>query len=164
MNEEIASAIDRGRFHQQALGHIMIMNARRNAKGAIMAITHQNATAEMAIMYCDINITAAKTVDRGVVDVKENVSWERPKIHAVHLVWCMGQGIEGLQTMGEEFEVEIKGIAIRTPVRWLANPRTIRVRRPNGEMTTSSVVFVVTGSRLAESLMKKGIKAGAVWY
>jgi predicted phage tail protein len=78
------------------------MNARRNAKGAIMAITHQNATTEMAMRYCDIIITAARTVDMGVVDVEENETWERQKIHSVPLVRYMGKGIGGLQTMREE--------------------------------------------------------------
>jgi len=83
MDQEIASAINRALFHQQAPAHIRIMNARRNAKGAITAITHQNATAEMAMQFRDIIITAARTVDRGVVDVQENETWERLKIHAV---------------------------------------------------------------------------------
>ena len=86
MDQEIASAIDRALFHQQALAHIRIMNARRNAKGGIMAITYQNATADMALRYCDISIPAARTVDQGVVDVKENESWEKLTIHAVPLV------------------------------------------------------------------------------
>ena len=138
------------------------MNARRNAKGAITAITHQNATAGMAMQYHDIIITAARTVDRGVVDVEENETWERLKIHAVPLVRYMGKGTEGLQKMREEFEAENEGIAIPTQVRWLANPRTIRERKQNGEIAASSVVFVVKGSRLAQSLIKKGIKAAGV--
>jgi hypothetical protein len=62
------------------------MNTKRNAKGAITAITHPNATAEKALKYCDIMCTAARTVDKGVVDVKENESWERLTIHAVPVI------------------------------------------------------------------------------
>jgi len=40
------------------------MNAKRNAKGAITAITHPNATAEMALQYRDIIITAVSTVNK----------------------------------------------------------------------------------------------------
>jgi hypothetical protein len=116
MDQEIASAINRVLFHQQAPAHIRIMNARRNAKGAITAITHQNATAEMAMQYRDVFITAARTVDRGVVDVEGNETWERLKIHAVPLVRYMGKGAEGLQKMREEFEAENEGIAIPTQV------------------------------------------------
>jgi len=134
MDQEIASAISRALFHQKAPAHIRIMNAERNAKGAITAITHPNATAEMALQYRDIIITAARTVDKGVVDVEENESWERLKIHAVPLIWYMGKGMEGLQKMRQEFEVENECIMIPTKVRWLANPRTIRERRRNGEI------------------------------
>jgi len=164
MDQEIVSAINRARFHQQAPGHIRIINARRNARGAIAAITHQNATAEVTLRYCDIIITAARTVDNGVVDGEENETWERLKIHAVPLVRYMRTGTEGLQKMREEFEAENEGIAIPTQVRWLVNPRTIRQSRQNGEIAGSSVVLVVKGSKVAPSLIKKGIEAAGVWY
>ena len=163
MDQEIASVINRALFHQKAPAHIRIMNAKRNAKGAFIAITHPNATAEMAMQYQDIIITAARTVDRGVVDVEENETWERLKIHAVPLVRYMGKGTEGLQKMREEFEVENKCIKVPTQVRWLANPPTIRERRKNGEIAASSVLFVVKGSKGAQVLVKKGIKAAGVW-
>jgi len=51
------------------------MNARRNAKGVITAITHQNAMAERALRWRDIIFTAASNVDKGVVDVEEKESW-----------------------------------------------------------------------------------------
>jgi len=129
MDQEIVLAINRPLFHQQAPAHIRIMNARRNYNGAITAITHQNATAEMALHYRDIIITAARTVDKGVIDVEENESWERLKIHGVPVVWYMGKGTEGLQKMREEFKAENEGIVIPAQVWWLPNPRTIREQR-----------------------------------
>jgi hypothetical protein len=60
--------------------------------------------------------------------------------------------------------VENNGIVIPTQVRWLANPRTLRERRQNGEIATLSVVFIVTGSKVAQILVKKGIKGAGVWY
>ena len=85
MGQAIASAITRALFLQQAPAHIRNMKPRRNRKGASTAITHQNATAEMAMQYCDIINTAGRTVHRGVMDVEENLRWERRKIHAVTL-------------------------------------------------------------------------------
>jgi hypothetical protein len=76
----------------------------------------------------------------------------------------MGKGREGLQKMRDEFEAENEGIVIPTPVRWLTNPPTIRERRQNGEIAASSVVFIVMGSKMAQSLVKTGIKAAGVWY
>jgi len=162
MDQEIASAINRALFHQKAPAHIRIMNAKRNAKGAITAITHPNETAEMALQYRDIIITAVRTVNKGVVDVEENETWERLMIHAVPLIRYMGKGTEGLQKMRDEFEAENEGIVSPTPVRWLANPHTIKERRQNGEIAASSVVFVVKGSKVAQSLVQKGIKAAGV--
>jgi len=86
MDQEIASAINRTLFHPQAPGHIQIMNSTMNSKGAITAITHENATVEMALQYPDIITTAARTVDKGVVDIEENESLESLKIYVVPLV------------------------------------------------------------------------------
>jgi hypothetical protein len=75
------------------------MNAKRNAQGAITAITHPNATPEIALLYGDIIITSARTVNKGVVDVEQNESLERLKIHTVPLIRYMGKGMKGLQKM-----------------------------------------------------------------
>jgi hypothetical protein len=116
MDQEIVSAIHDTLFHQQALAHIRIMNVRRNGNGATTAITHQNATADMAMRYSDIIIKAARTDDMGVVDVELNETWAMLKIHALPLVRYMGKGTEGLEKMREEFEVENEGVAIATQV------------------------------------------------
>jgi len=64
-----------------------------------MAVPDQNVTAAMSLMYNDVIIKAAHTVDTAVIDVEENESWERLRIHAVPLVRYMGNGTEGLQKM-----------------------------------------------------------------
>jgi len=71
-----------------------------------MAITHQNPTATMVLMYLDVTITAAGAVDRGCIDVEENESSERLKTQAVPLVRYMGHGTEGLQKMRDEIHAE----------------------------------------------------------
>ena len=102
MDQEIALVINRALCHQPAPAQIMIMNAKRNAKGATMAITaitDQNTKAVMALRYRDIICIAARTVDNGVVDVDKNESYERIKIHIVLLVQNMGKGTESQQKM-----------------------------------------------------------------
>jgi len=44
------------------------------------------------------------------------------------------------------------------------NPRTIRERRQNGEITASSVVFVANGSKVAQVFIENSIKAAGVWH
>jgi len=75
------------------------MNAKRNAKGVITAITHPNATVKMALQYHNIFITVVRAVDKGLVDVEENEYRERLKIHPVPVIRYMGNGTEGLQTV-----------------------------------------------------------------
>jgi len=101
MDQEIAPTIHRAQFAQKALGHIRIMNTNRHSRGIIMAVTDNKATAAMAQIYRSVNITTACTVTKVVIDVRENKSWDRLKIHAVPLVRYMGKGIECLKKMQE---------------------------------------------------------------
>lgn len=116
MVQEIASAINKALVHQQAQAIIRMTKTTRNGKGAITAITHQNATAEIALQNCDIMITAVRSAVKGVMDVEENAICERLKIHTVCHVQYMEKSSEGLQKMRKEFEVESKAIAIFTQV------------------------------------------------
>jgi len=95
----------------------------------VTAITHPNATAEIALQYWDIILTAARTVDKGGVDIDQNARCENLKIHAVPYIRSMEQGMDGLQKMCEECVPQNTGIVIPTEVRWLGNPHTIRERR-----------------------------------
>jgi len=110
-----------------------------------------------------IIITAARTVNKGVVDVEENESRERLKIHAVSLIWYMGKGTEGLQMLREEFEAGNEGIVSPTQLRWLANLRTIRERRQNVEIAKSFTAFGVKRSMVVQNIIKYGIKAMGLW-
>jgi len=150
MDQEIASVINSTHFHQQAPAHIVIMNARRLAKGEITAIAHLNSTAKMIRRYHDMIITAARTVVKGVVDVEENESSERLKIHEVPHIQYMGKGMEGLQMMQEEFEAENEGIQIPTTVWRLGNLHTMMEWRLHRDIVASSVVCVVKGSNTAQ--------------
>jgi len=80
-----------------------------------------------------------------------NDSWERIKINTVSGIPYMGKGTAGRQLMREEVAVENEDIVIPTQVGWLANLRTIRDRGQNGEIGASSVVFIVKGSKVAQS-------------
>jgi len=116
-NQEIASLIKRGLFPQTAQEHTGILNAIRNARGEITATTHLNARAQMALHQLDIIISAAWTVDNGVVNLDENESWDTLKIHAVPARHYMGKGTGGHQEMREAFEVQQEGTVILTNVR-----------------------------------------------
>jgi len=164
MTQEIALAMNKALFKQKALGHIRIMNAKRNAKGAIMEFPHHRATVEMALPYRDLIITAAWMVDKGVIDVEEHESSERLKVHAVPLMRFIGKGTEGLHKMQDEIHVDNERVAIPIQVRWLANPHSFRQTRERGEISASSVLIVLQGDKLARRQVKQIIEAAGVWY
>lgn len=89
--------------------------------GTITAMTQQNETAEMALLYRDMIIKAARAVDKGIIDVEGIESWERLNIHTVPAVRYMGNGNAVLQKMREDIQSEIEGVAIPAQVRWLLN-------------------------------------------
>jgi len=76
----------------------------------------------------------------------------------------MGKGTEALQKMREEFEAENERVAIPGQVRWLTNPRTGKERRQTGGIAASLVVVVVKRNKVAQHLVKKGIKVTGEWY
>ena len=164
MDDEIASAVNIALVQQQALAHVRSTNARRNAKGTITAITHQNATAETALLYPHIVINAAISVDKGIIDMEGNECWERLKIHTIPLVRYMGKGTERLHKLREEIQPENEGVAIPAHVRRLSNRRIIREREQRGEIKASSVVFIVRGKQVAQRPGNKGVIAAGVQY
>jgi len=135
IDQEIESAINRAPCNQKTPAHFRIINSKHNARGAITALTHQNATAAMTLTDCDSFITTACTVNHGVINVEENESWQRLKIHAVPLGRYMGKGTESLQMMEDEMHGRNKGVAIPVQVRWLVNPHYIRERGQKGEIS-----------------------------
>lgn len=70
ISREIVWAINTPHLHQNAPAHIRIINARRNAKGAITPLMHQIAIVEMVPGYCAMIIAARRTVDKGVIDIE----------------------------------------------------------------------------------------------
>jgi len=118
MDQEIALAINRALFNQKAPAHIPIMAPKRITWGTFTAITHRNATAAMALIYRDIMISATRMVDMGVIDVEENESCQRLKIHAVPLARYMGKGTEGLQKMRDAIHAANEGVTVPDQVWW----------------------------------------------
>jgi hypothetical protein len=108
----ISLATNQALFQQQAPAHIRITNTTRNTRCTIMAITCPNATAAMVLIYRDLIITAVPTVEKGVINVEENESWDRLKVHAVPLVRYMGNGTEGLQKTQNEIHPENQGVMV----------------------------------------------------
>jgi len=130
--EKIASPVNSALFQQKARAPVQIMNTRRNAKGTITAITNQNTTAEMALLYRDMIIKAARSVFNGPINWEGNESGESLKIHTVSLVRHMCKCTEALQEMRERIPAENEGVAMTAQVRWLSKPHVIKKMEQRG--------------------------------
>jgi hypothetical protein len=112
MGQSIGSAISRALFHQQVLAHIRMMNARRNADRVIMTIKNLKVTAVLALRCCDNIIAAARSVGKGVIEVKEHESSERLSFPAVVLLPSMRTSPDGLWKLQKEFVAENECVVI----------------------------------------------------
>jgi hypothetical protein len=164
MDEDITSAVNRALFRYQAPAHVWNMNLRRNTKGKIASITHQNAKAEIAFLYRDNIIKASRSVDKGIIDLEGNESLERLTIDTVPLVRYMGKGTQALHNVRIAIQAENEGVAIPAQLRWLSNAGIIRQRELRGENRASTVVFIVRRKKVAQRLVNKGVFAAGVQY
>jgi len=81
MDQGIASVINRVRFYLKAPASMLILNAKRTAKGAITVMVDPNAMAAKLSVNHNVIIHAACTVNKGVIDVEENHLWDRLQCH-----------------------------------------------------------------------------------
>ena len=100
--EDIHSAVNRA-LHREKVPHfVRIQEIRRNGKFTVTGVTTPTASARMLMSYKDIVVTAARTVDIGVVDVEVNEVWKRLKVHGIPLARYMGEGTNGTERLREE--------------------------------------------------------------
>jgi hypothetical protein len=76
----------------------------------------------------------------------------------------MGKGTKGLQKIQDEIHAENEGVAISVQARGLASPHSITENRPMGEISASSVVFVVKGHKVGRRQIKEVIRVAGVQY
>jgi hypothetical protein len=102
MEQEIVSAINRVLSPLTAPAHIQMINMNGNMKGTIMVITHQHAMAAMALVYSYVFINAAHRVYNGVINIAENESWDRLKVHVVPFVRYMTKAQRDCKRWGKK--------------------------------------------------------------
>lgn len=72
------------------LVHIQSMNAKRRVKDVVTPSNYQDSLAVMALAYHNMIINTACMVYKGVIDVEENESREKLKVHAARLMRFVG--------------------------------------------------------------------------
>jgi hypothetical protein len=161
---DILSAINCALFKVGVPYWICLRDVRRNERGTITGTTAEFCTADMLLQYRDNVIIAARTVDKGIVGIEANESWQKVKIHGVPLDRYVGKGTQGLEKFREEVQAENAGVVIPLAVRWLGKMSTIKERWANGEITSSSVTFAVKGEAAVKKMVREGVRVCGLRY
>jgi len=118
----------------------------------------------MLIRYREIVIKAARKVDAGIVDIETNELWEKVKMHGVNFDRYLGKKTGGgLEKLRSELQAENEGVVLPLAISWIGGPKDVQKKKSEGKKA-SSVVFAVKGSKMADKVMKGGLRAAGVKY
>jgi len=161
---DISSEVNRPLFEAKVPHFVRIQGITKNTRGCLSTITTPAATAEMLIRYRDIVIKAARKVDAGIVDIETNELWERVKMHGVNFDRYLGKKTGGgLEKLRQEVQAENEGVVLPLAINWIGGPKDVQKKKGEGKKA-SSVVFAVEGSKMAENVLKGGLRAAGVKY
>jgi len=161
---DISSEVNRALFEAKVPHFIRIQGVTKNTRGCLSTITTPAATAEMLIRYREIVIKAARKVDAGIVDIETNELWERVKMHGVNFDRYLGKKTGGgLEKLRQELQAENEGVVLPLAINWIGGPKDVQKKKAEGKKA-SSVMFAVKGSKLAEKVLKGGLRAAGVKY
>jgi len=161
---DISSEVNRALFEAKVPYFVRIQGVTKNTRGCLSTITTPAATAEMLIRYREIVIKAARKVDAGIVDIETNELWERVKMHGVNFDRYLGKKTGGgLEKLRQELQAENEGVVLPLAINWIGGPKDVQKKKAEGKKA-SSVVFAVKGSKMAEKVLKGGLRAAGIKY
>jgi len=161
---DISSEVNRALFEAKVPHLGRIQGVTKNTRGCLSTITTPAATAEMLIRYREIVIKAARKVDAGIVDIETVELWEKVKMHGVNFDRYLGKKTGGgLEKLRQELQAENEGVVLPLAISWIGGPNDVQKKKAEGKKA-SSVVFAVKGSKMAEKVLKGGLRAAGVKY
>jgi hypothetical protein len=118
----------------------------------------------MLIRDREIVIKTARKVDAGIVDIETNELWEKVKMHGVNFDRYLGKKTGGgLEKLREELQAENEGVVLPLAISWIGGPNDVQ-KKKGERKKASTVVFAVMGSKMAERVLKGGLRAAGVKY
>jgi len=161
---DISSEVNRALVEAKVPHFVRVQGVTKNTRGCLSTITTPAATAEMLIRYREIVIKAARKVDAGMVDIESVELWEKVKMHGVNFDRYLGKKTGGgLEKLRKELQAENEGVVLPHAINWIGGPKDVQKKKGEGKKA-SSVVFAVKGSKMAEKVLKGGLRAAGVKY
>jgi len=161
---DISSEVNRALFEAKVPHFVRIQGVTKNTRGCLSTITTPVATAKMLIRYREIVIKAARKVDAGIVDIETNELWERVKMHGVNFDRYLGKETGGgLEKLRQKLQAENEGVVLPLAINWIGGRKDVQKKKAEGKKA-SSVVFAVKGSKMAQEVLKGGLRAAGMKY
>jgi hypothetical protein len=161
---DISSEVNRALFEAKVPHFVRIQGVTKNTRGCLSTITTPAATAEILIRYREIVIKAARKVNAGIVDIETQELWEKVKMHGVNFDRYLGKKTRGgLEKLKQELQAENEGVVLPLAISWIQGPKDVQKKKMEGKRA-STVVFAVKGSKMAEKVLKGGLRVAGVKY
>jgi len=161
---DISSEVNGALFDTKVPHLIRIQGVTKDSQGCLSTIITPGATAKMLIRYGEIVIQAARKVDAGIADIETNELWETVKMHGVNFDRYLGKKTGGgLEKLRQELQAENEGVVLPLANNWIGGPKDVQKKKAEGK-TASTVVFAVKGSKMAEKVYKRGLRAAGAKY
>jgi len=161
---DISSEVNRVLFEAKVPHFECIQGVMKNTRGYLSTIMTPGATAEMLIRYAEIVIKTARKVDAAIVDIETSELWERVKMHGVNFDRYLGKKTGGgPEKLRLELQAENEGVVWPLTISRIGGPKDVQKTKSKGKKA-SSVVFAVKGSKMAEKVLKGGLRVAGVKY
>jgi hypothetical protein len=152
---EIVSEVNRALWARQVPAQIRMMGISTNMRGSITVLERENASAAMLIVFREIIFIAARKVDQCIIDIEKNTTWERVNMKGVNFDQYMAKRSGGLGKLRKEIHTENEGVVVPMAIRWMGTVADIKEMKRNGEKQASSIVFTISGKKMAQRCWKK---------
>jgi hypothetical protein len=114
--------------------------------------------------YQNEMVNAIREVDWAVLDIHELEKWIRLKVYGILLNCFMGKGMHGVQKLQLEIQANHYDVQVLPSICWLGNLHIIKEWYWAGDIQSLSAVFTVKGSKVAETLVTKGVILGGAQF
>jgi len=161
---DISLEVNRALFEVKVPHFVHVQGGIKNTRGCFSTITTPQATAEMLIRYGEIVITAGRKLDAEIVDIETNELWERVKMHGVNFDRYLGKKTGGgLEKLRQELQAQNERGVLPLTINCIGGPKDVQKKKVEGKKA-SLVVFAVKGSKMAEKVLKGGLRVEGVKY
>ena len=138
--------------------YMRLIRVGYSQSGAISGLLTERFNMEDLIkQYSNMLIRAAKSINKGIIEVEVLQKWHRLKVHGMPLLRYFGE--EKIEILSWEIESSIE-IKLKTTPQWLLSKVRLKKRLDTGDTRRSAIIITVGSEEEASKLCAKGLRFG----